>query len=238
MRLYETCFAEAERLLRAYPFRSLETAGAPWPDGGKNQLIFRSDAACELGGGTLPAVSGMALTDRADLVPRDEILLCGPDLPELHGDVPYARLTLIRVREQEMGEGSRFYQTIRKIEYTRYHVSPEGFMMRISAMSHRESARVGKSALENGLDFARVGQSFLQAYHEHPAVEAVKLVFITLPDFPYDEAARVAESGENITKALDHLLQKVKMDCNVCSLKEVCAEVEALCKTDFPQETV
>jgi len=28
------------------------------------------------------------------------------------------------------------------------------------------------------------------------------------------------------------------MDCNICSLKEVCAEVEALCKTDFPQETV
>ena len=224
MRLYEACFSETERLLRAYPFRSLETDGAPWPDGGKNQLIFRGDAACELGGGALPAVSGMALTDRADLVPRDEILLCGPDLPELHGDVPYARLTLIRVREQEMGEGSRFYQTIRKIEYTRYHVSPEGFMMRISAMSHRESARVG--------------QSFLQAYHEHPAVEAVKLVFITLPDFPYDEAARVAESGENITKTLDHLLQKVKMDCNICSLKEVCAEVEALCKTDFPQETV
>ena len=238
MRLYESCFAEAQRLLRAYPFRSLETDGAPWPDGGKNQLIFRGDAACELGGGTLPAVSGMALTDRADLVPRDEILLCGPDLPLLSGNVPYVRLALLRVREQEMGEGSRFYQTIRKIEYTRYHVSPEGFMMRISPMNHRESVRVGKQALKKGLDFARAGRAFLRAYHEHPAVEAVKLLFITLPDFPYSEAAALAENAENITKALDHLLQKVKMDCSICGLKEICAEVESLCRTDFPKGTV
>jgi len=24
------------------------------------------------------------------------------------------------------------------------------------------------------------------------------------------------------------------MDCNVCSLKDICAEVEELCKSDFP----
>ena len=235
MRLYESCFAEAERLLAAYPFRTLEAAESPWPDGGKNQLIFRGDTVCELGGGTLPAISALALTDQEDLVPHDEILLCGGDLPALQGDVPYARLALIRVNEQEMGEGSRFYQAIRKIEYTRYHVSPEGFMMRISAMNHRESARVSKSAIEKGLDFARIGQSFLRAYHRHPAVKAVKLIFITQPDFPYHEVAKLAENGENITKALDHLLQKVKMDCNACSLKTVCAEVEALCQTDFPK---
>lgn len=235
MRLYESCFAEAERLLAAYPFRSLETTAEPWPDAGKNQIIFRGDTLCEPGGGTLPAISGIALTDRVDLVPRDEILLCGPDLPSLRGEVPYARLALFRVKEESMGEGSRFYQAIRKIEYTRYHVCPEGFMVRISAMSHRESVRVGRSAIEKGLDFAAVGQTFIRRYHEHPAVEAVKLLFITHPDFPYAEVAELAEKGENITKALDHLLQKVKMDCNVCSLKTVCAEVEALCNTYFPK---
>ena len=234
MRLYESCFTAVERLMEVYPFCSLATEGTPWPDGGTNQLLFRSDTACELGGGTLPAVSGIALTDQRDLVPQDEILLCGPDLPSCRGEVPYARLTLLRVRESEMGEGSRIYQTIRKIEYTRYHVSPQGFMLRISPMNHRESVRVGKQVLEEGLDFARIGQSFLRAYHQHPAVEAVKLIFITQPDFPYAEAERVADNAENITKTLDHLLQKVKMDCNVCNLKDICAEVENLCKTDFP----
>ena len=234
MRLYDSCFAEAAALLRGWPCRSLEIDGPPWPDGDPNALIFRGDTACELGGGTLPAVSGLALTDRADLVPADEILLCGPDLPELRGDVPYARLAFLRVREGDLGEGDRFYQTIRKIEYTRYHVNPEGFMVRISALRHRESVRVGKGAVANGLDFARAGQSFLRAYHSHPAVEAVRLVFLTAPDFPYDRAARLAQHGEDITKALDHLLKKVKMDCSACNLQAVCAEVEALCQEDFP----
>lgn len=234
MRLYDGCFADVERLLAPYPCRSLDPAGEPWPDGDPNQLIFRSDTACEPGGGTKPAVSGLALTDRRDWVPRDEILLCGPDLPELRGDVPYARITLLRVRERDMGEGPAFYRSIRNLEYTRYHVSPRGFMLRISAMNHRESVRVGRQAVEQGLDFARVGRSFLRAYHRHPVVEAVRLIFITRPDFPYAEAARIAETGENITKALDHLLQKVKMDCSACGLQAVCAEVEALCKTDFP----
>lgn len=38
---------------------------------------------------------------------------------------------------------------------------------------------------------------------------------------------------ENITKALDHLLQNVKMDCHSCSLKEVCAEVEQLHQSEL-----
>lgn len=237
MRLYESCFAEVERLSKGYSFCNLETVGDVWPDGGKNQLIFQGDTACELGGGAKPAVSGILLTDQKEYVPRDEILLCGPDLPSLQGDVPYARVALIRVREQEMGEGSRFYQSIRKIEYTRYHVSPQGFMMRISPMNHRESVRVGKAAVEKGLSFAQVGQAFLQAYHAHPAVKAVKLLFITHSGFPYSNLAQVTETGENITKTLDHLLQKVKMDCSVCGLKEICAEVEELCKEDFPHGT-
>lgn len=234
MRLYDACFDEAAALLDGWPCRSLETAGAPWPDGDPNQLIFRGDMACELGGGRLPAVSALALTDRADLVPTDEILLCGPDLPELRGEVPSARLTFLRVRASDLGEGDRFYQAIRKIEYTRYHVSPEGFMLRISALSHRESVRVGRAAVAKGLDFARAGRAFLRAYHSHPAVEAVRIVWITHPDFPYDRAQQLAEHGENITKALDHLLKHVKMDCNACTLQAVCAEVEALCQADFP----
>ena len=65
-------------------------------------------------------------------------------------------------------------------------------------------------------------------------MEAVKLVFITHPDFPYKELSALTERSENITKALDHLLQKVKMDCSICGLKDICAEVEELCKSEFP----
>ena len=37
------------------------------------------------------------------------------------------------------------------------------------------------------------------------------------------------QRSEDITKALDHLMKNIKMDCQVCSLKAVCEEVEELC---------
>ncbi len=235
MKLYEECLSALEGLLTG-PCRSLSTEGAQWPDAGKNQLLFKRDMAYELGGGGLPALSGVLLTDSEERVPNDEILLYGPDLAELKQDSPYARFALIRVDPEKVGDEERLYQAVRKIEYTRYHLNPRGYMLRISAAEHRENVRIGREALAQGLSFEGVGGLFLEGYHRHAAVKAVKLVFVTAPDFPYDRAAQVMEKSENITKTLDHLRQKVKMDCTVCGLKDICAEVEELCKEDFPKD--
>ena len=106
-------------------------------------------------------------------------------------------------------------------------------MMRISAASQREMVRVGKTALEKGLGFEQVGKLFLQSYHKNPQVEAVKLVFITLSDFPYEELEIYIKKAEEITKAIDHILKNLSMDCNVCSLKQICDEVEGMKELHF-----
>jgi len=236
MKLYDDCIRQAADLLSGFPQKVLPKPKTDWPDGGRNQLIFRNDMSCELGGGTKGAVGGVLLTQSRELVSRDGVLLYGQDLPDLHGDVPYARLSLVRVCPEKLGEGHLLYQSIRKIEYTRYHLNPRGFMLRISSQSNRESVRVSQTALGEGLTFAQAGQAFLEGYHAHPAVEAVMTLFITEPNFPYRELAAILELAENKTKALDHLLQKVKMDCHSCKLQKVCAEVEALCEADFPKK--
>lgn len=230
MKLFDECIIGVDKLISAYPFSqlSITTEDKAWQDEGKNQLIFKEDMAYELGGDTLSAISGIAVTDNAELIPSDEVLLIGKDLPDLKQDVPYARIALVRMKDEDMGDASAQYKKIRKVEYTRYHVSPKGFMMRISAMNQREAVRVSEEALKEGLNFAKVGGMFLKAYHEHPSVEAVKLIFITQPDFPYEELSKLMIQSENITKTLDHLLNKVNMDCRSCSLQEVCAEVEQL----------
>lgn len=235
MKLYDDCLAGIEKLLESYPPCKLDyrEGECSWPDAGKNQLIFRNDMAYELGGGALPAVSTMIPTGSRAAVPGNEIWLCGKDLPELKEDTPYARLALVRVREGFAENADARYQMIRKIEYTKYHLNPTGYMIRISAVNQRESVRIGKGALGEGLNFSRAGSLFLQAYQEHPAVEAVKLVFITRPDFPYKELAGLAERAENITRTLDHLLKKVRMDCNACGLQEICAQVEELYQKEF-----
>ncbi|MCI5740023.1 MAG: carbon monoxide dehydrogenase [Lachnospiraceae bacterium] len=234
MKLYDETIKEWLKILDSLQGRELDVKkGEDWKDIGNANMILRSDMAYELGGNHLPALSGMTLTADTSLVPRDEVLLYGKDLGEIHEDTPYARLAVLRVKEDSMGEGNALYQAIRKMEYTKYHLNPEGFMMRISAASQREMVRVGKTALEKGLGFEQVGKLFLQSYHKNSQVEAVKLVFITLSDFPYEELEIYIKKAEEITKAIDHILKNLSMDCNVCSLKQICDEVEGMKELHF-----
>ncbi len=234
MKLYDETIKEWLKILDSLQGRELDVKkGEDWKDIGNANMILRSDMAYELGGNHLPALSGMTLTADTSLVPRDEVLLYGKDLGEIHEDTPYARLAVLRVKEDSMGEGNALYQAIRKMEYTKYHLNPEGFMMRISAASQREMVRVGKTALEKGLGFEQVGKLFLQSYHKNPQVEAVKLVFVTLSDFPYEELEIYIKKAEEITKAIDHILKNLSMDCNVCSLKQICDEVEGMKELHF-----
>ena len=232
MNLYDECFVEVNKLLTGYS--PIVNEDVPMcKDAGQNQLLFKSDMAYELGGRNLPALSSVIFTDDACKVGKDEVLLYGPDLTEIKADSPYARITMIRVNGETIGSGSKLYSAIRRIEYTRYHINPDGYMMRISAMTHRECVRIGRRALKDGLSFFGVGKLFIDAYRKHKDVENVKLIFITVPDFPYQKLLDATKKSENITKALDHLINKVNMDCDICNLKDICSEVEELCKKDF-----
>lgn len=232
MKLYDECFTEVNKLLNDYSPKLNEDV-AMCRDVGQNQLLFKGDTAYELGGRNLPAISSVFFTDDACKVGKDEVLLYGPDLAEIKEDSSYARIAMIRVNGETIGSGSKLYSAIRRIEYTRYHLNPDGYMMRISTITHRECVRIGKKALKDGLSFFGVGKLFIDAYRKHKDVENVKLIFVTEPDFPYGKLLDAARKSENITKALDHLINKVNMDCDICNLKNICSEVEELYKRDF-----
>jgi len=207
----------------------------PWPDAGDNNLVLRSEMAYELGGGNLPAVTGVGCTSSQALVDCDSIWLYGPDLNEIQGDTPYARLTFLRVADESLGQGNNAYTAIRKIEYARYHIKPKGYMSRISTISNREPVRISRKALEEGLSFEKVGGLFLREYHKNPKIIAALLIFITIPDFPYHELNKKIIQGDQITESLDHIFKNLKMDCTTCNLKEICDEVEGMRELHFSQ---
>lgn len=206
-----------------------------WEDVGDHNLILRNDMAYELGGGDFTAASAMAVTCNSEIVPQDEVILIGDDLDSITSDRAYARIAIIRVKENSLGDGNELYNAIRKIEYVRYHINPEGYMTRISASNGREPVRVGKAAISKGLNFGKVGKLFLDRYHENKNIEAVKLIFITDPDFDYKGLSIRAQKLENITGTIDHIFKNVMMDCGVCGLKEICDEVEGLRELHFSQ---
>ena len=211
----------------------LDIVNANWEDVGDHNLILRADMAYELGGGTHPAVSAMGVTSNTDFVSEDEVLLIGPDLKDIKEDQPYARIAIVRVAEDSMGDGNALYNAIRKIEYVRYHINPRGYMTRISAKNSREPVRVSAAAIKEGLGFAQVGKLFVDTYHENKNIEAVKLIFITDPNFDYKSLSDQAKHLEDITGTIDHIFKNVMMDCGSCSLQKVCDEVEGLRELHF-----
>ena len=235
MKLYDETIKSIMSSLESHELNQLDIVNANWEDVGNHNLILRADMAYELGGGTCPAVSAMGVTASAELVPEDEVFLLGPDLSEIKADQPYARIAVVRVAEDGMGDGNVLYNAIRKIEYVRYHINPKGYMTRISASNGREPVRVSKAALDEGLTFAQVGKLFLDTYHENKNIEAVKLIFITDPDFDYKSLSEQAKHLEDITGTIDHIFKNVMMDCGSCSLQKVCDEVEGLRELHFKE---
>ena len=233
MHLYDNLIQESLNLVNETLLRTLPLADSQhlWEAETEQRLIFQKDMAYELGGSNLPAVSALAFTSQP--AETDQLLLYGPDLPQLQADSPYARLTILHIDDRDWRDDRQAYQLLRRMEYTRYHVYPQGFMMRISTSAGREPVRVSRKALQKGLDFARVGQLFLDAYHRHPQIQTATLLFITAPDFPYDLLAQKAARMETVTSSLDQIFNHLVMDCRSCNLKPVCDEVEGLRELHF-----
>ncbi|MBQ0059126.1 MAG: carbon monoxide dehydrogenase [Lachnospiraceae bacterium] len=204
-----------------------------WPEASPSDIIMRSDMAYELGGGTKEALSALTLTEDQSLVPCDQVLVVGDDLPNISQDRAYARLAIVRVRADSLGEGDRMYNNIRGIEYVRYRVRPSGYMVRISSSNAREPVRIAKKALAEGLSFAHVGAHYLKAYHQNPLIEAVKLIFITDEAYDYKNLKALILKNEAITRTIDHALKDLKMDCNTCKEKPLCDEIEGMKELHF-----
>ncbi len=228
MKIYDEQISNVLALLNVKNGQKLETNGIPWQDVGKQNLVLRGEMSYELGAGTMPAIGFLGATSSKELVPADAAILYGPDLSGIYADSPYARITLLRVDDELIGEGEAIYDAMRLFINTRYQVNPEGFMNRISTGSNHEPVRVSKKALEKGLSFAKIAKLYLDAYKAHPQVISAQVIFVTLPDFNYSELARLTQKSNDITAALDHILRDVKMDCASCKLQTICNEVEGM----------
>ena len=130
MELYDKIIGEILELVESAGGKTRLNIDKKWDDEKEQKLIFQKDMAYELGGGSLPAVSGLAFTSTMDF--GDEIWLCGENLDSIKKDSPYARITVLNVDDSGWDDSQRAYSAMQRIDYTRYHVFPRGFMIRIS----------------------------------------------------------------------------------------------------------
>lgn len=232
MELYNALIRASRAQLTGAPQRWDYSADDAWADSGESELVMLRDAAFELGGSGNPSANFTCVTSDEALVPRDEILLYGKDLPQLSGDVSFARLVFLQVDEVLGEDDEATFQAIRDMEFVKYHVFPKGYMVRISSESNREQVRVSRNALRGGVSFRGIGARYIAAYHKNPHVRRVQVVFLT------DQSAvavlsQLAKKVDDVTKTLTHILEGLPTDCGSCSLKPICDEVEGMREMHF-----
>ena len=118
MKLYDEIIEKLQQLVTDRDSKEFEVRDSAWPVA-EREMILRSDMAYELGGGSLPAVGATIVTADENLISEDGITLVGSELREIDEDTPFARIAVVRVDENTIGEGNALYNAIRSLEYTR-----------------------------------------------------------------------------------------------------------------------
>ncbi|MCQ2510105.1 MAG: hypothetical protein MJ116_06540 [Lachnospiraceae bacterium] len=232
-----------------------------WPESEGFELILQKDMAYELGAGGKEAVNFTCVTEDSSLMRKfckrtsekkrtdsgataeesgfkDQILLFGKDLPAITSASNYARITLLLVKAEEETEtdSQKLFQTLQELDFVKYNVHPEGYMVRTSNQNHREQVRIGKEALKKGMTFEAIGDSFIRKYRQNEKVLQVCVIFITDENMDYEAFYREAKQAADIRNSLSLIKKGLPTECSICEIKEICNEVEGLRELHFGKQ--
>ncbi len=233
MELYNSLIKDTQALFEGASAKTWEPSGREaWKDLGASELVLQKDAAYELGAQGKGSANYVLFTSNPELVSKDQVLLYGPDLGQIRGEVDFARIVLLRVGVLDEDD-EVVYRTLKDIEFAKYHVYPEGYMVRMSPESYREQVRVSKAAVKKGISFKAVGANYIEEYKKNPNVLNAVVIFATLPGLDYRKMQELAKKANAVTGTLTHILEGLPTDCSVCALKDVCDEVEGMKELHF-----
>ena len=233
MELYNSLFKDTQTILeKGKPIAWDYSERDCWIDIGSSELVMQRDAAYELGASGKGSANYVLFSSSPEYVKKDQIILFGPDLRDIKRDTDFARIVLLRVGLLD-DDNEKVYRILKDIEFAKYHVYPEGYMVRISPENYREQVRVSKQAIRKGISFRRVGASYIKAYKKDPNVLNATVIFVTAPGFDYRAMKDTAKKSNDITNTLTTILEGLPTDCSVCSLKGICDEVEGMKELHF-----
>ena len=233
MELYNSLIGETKALFENLPQKvwDYNPRGA-WASNDSSELVLQKDAAYELGASGKGSANFVLFTSSGELVEKDQVILCGKDLREIKGDCDFARIVLLRIGVLD-DDDEAVYRTLRDIEFAKYHVYPQGYMVRISPESYREQVRVSREAVRKGISFQALGNSYITEYKKNPNVINATVIFLTDPAADYAAFKALAKKSADVTGTLTHIFEGLPTDCSVCALKDICDEVEGMKELHF-----
>ncbi|MDO5413526.1 MAG: hypothetical protein Q4G31_08640 [bacterium] len=233
MELYNSLINDTRAQLEGLSAKVWNYAPADcWADTGASELVLQRDAAYEMGALGKGSANYVLFTSSSELVDKDQVILYGPDMGQIKGDCDFARIVLLRVGVLD-DDDEAVYRTLKDIEFAKYHVYPEGYMVRMSPESSREQVRVSKKALGKGISFRSVGASYVAEYKKDANVLNATVIFITDSKADYAALQAAAKKASAVTGTLTHILEGLPTDCSICALKDICDEVEGMKELHF-----
>ena len=233
MELYNSLIGETRELIRDLPRKSWDYSPRDaWASNSSSELVLQKDAAFELGATGKGSANYVLFTSDPELVDKDQVILCGKDLREIKGDCDFARIVLLRIGVLD-DDDEAVYRTLRDIEFSKYHVYPQGYMVRIAPESYREQVRVSREAIRRGINFRALGASYIAEYKKDPNVISATVIFLTDPAADYAALKALAKKSADVTGTLTHIFEGLPTDCTVCALKDICDEVEGMKELHF-----
>lgn len=233
MELYNSLIGETKALFEKLPQKVWDyNPRGTWASNDSSELVLQKDAAYELGASGKGSANYVLFTSSGELVEKDQVILCGKDLREIKGDCDFARIVLLRIGVLD-DDDEAVYRTLRDIEFAKYHVYPQGYMVRISPESYREQVRVSRDAVRRGISFQALGNSYITEYKKNPNVINATVIFLTDPAADYAAFKALAKKSADVTGTLTHIFEGLPTDCSVCALKDICDEVEGMKELHF-----
>ena len=231
MNVYDDLLKEAQGLLRRQGLTQLSVKPCGWNMLSANEFLMGKEVAFELGDRFQNSVVTHLPTSDESLVPEDKIFLLGQDLQHITQNTNFSRVMLFHI--DDIPDPNKAYIGVKKLNYERYKIIPEGYMVLSSSFENKENVRVSKKAIQNGLSFETLGNLYIQRYKQLPGVNHVQVYFI-VGDWPVvNELVALSQKVNEVTDAFDHILKNVILDCDVCPLKTICDDIEALRELHF-----
>ena len=220
MVLFDDEIKKVYDLLKQLQLKQLDITNNLIEDVGSDNMIFKSDCAYELG--ETNSLSFELSTSDIDI--QDNIYLCGKDLNEIDANEDFIRITLLNVRDDKLTSNA-LYDRLEQIKLVKYKVSPKGYMLRTS-VGGKERVRVSK---ELRASFSQIGSAYLKEYKKLNYVNNVTIIFIVGKCDLSKEFVKLANKKKEISDTIDHILKGLMVnDCDACSVKDLCDEVEGL----------
>ena len=233
MELYNALIKQTLAEFEDKPKKSYDfNPASAWKDVGSSELVLQKEAAYELGARGKGSANYILYTSSAELAGKDRVIVCGRDLKEISGDCDFARIVILRIGVLD-DDDEKVYRTLKDIEFAKYHVHPEGYMVRMSPESHREQIRVSKKAVADGISFEKLGANYIAEYKKNPNVVNATVIFATDPTLDYAKLQALAKMSVDVTGTLTHIFEGLPTDCSVCALKDICDEVEGMKELHF-----